>query len=85
LNAARREAVQKKIENLPFLLNNLKRVPEVQSVNKLDGQKVIFRDGSWTLIRLSGTEPVARCYCEARSPGKLKQLRREVERILTSD
>jgi len=29
--------------------------------------KLLFDDDSWVLMRLSGTEPVVRCYCEAHS------------------
>ena len=82
VDPVKREAVQKKIVNLPVLLNNLRQLPKVERENTLDGKKVIFEDGSWTLIRLSGTEPVARLYCEARTPAKLKILRREVEKLL---
>ena len=39
----------------------------VASVNLLDGMKLILEDGSWILVRESGTEPVARVYAEARS------------------
>ena len=82
VHAARREAVQKKIENLSSLLNNLGQFPTVVRENTLDGRKVIFEDGSWLLIRLSGTEAVARCYVEARTPAKLKALGREVEKLV---
>jgi phosphomannomutase len=30
--------------------------------------KLIFTDGSWVLLRLSGTEPLLRLYAEASSP-----------------
>jgi phosphomannomutase len=33
-----------------------------------DGAKLIFEDGSWLLIRASGTEPVVRVYVEAVAP-----------------
>ena len=39
----------------------------VVSTNFRDGFKFIFDDGSWLLIRPSGTEPVLRLYSEARS------------------
>jgi phosphoglucomutase len=39
----------------------------VTSVNRTDGLKLLFGDDSWVLLRLSGTEPVVRCYCEAHS------------------
>lgn len=84
IDASHRERVQKKIENLKTLLNNLNGFPKAAGENNIDGKKVIFEDGSWVLIRLSGTEPVARCYCEARMPAKLKWLRRELERLLTA-
>jgi phosphomannomutase len=31
----------------------------------IDGYKFRLEDGSWLLIRFSGTEPVLRLYCEA--------------------
>jgi phosphomannomutase len=37
----------------------------VASHNFSDGFKYIFEDGSWLLIRPSGTEPVLRLYSEA--------------------
>lgn len=37
-------------------------------VDTLDGVKFYLADGSWLLIRPSGTEPVLRIYAEARSP-----------------
>jgi phosphoglucomutase len=37
----------------------------VVQVNRLDGVKMILEDGSWLLLRPSGTEPVVRLYAEA--------------------
>jgi len=48
----------------------------------IDGMKAIFEDDSWCLVRLSGTEPVARLYVEARSPGALHALARDARRWL---
>jgi phosphoglucomutase len=42
---------------------------------RLDGAKWVGRDGSWALVRPSGTEPLARVYIEARSPARLQELR----------
>jgi phosphomannomutase len=36
-------------------------------VNHLDGAKCIREDGTWLLLRLSGTEPLIRIYAEAMS------------------
>ena len=46
----------------------------VQKVDRTDGLKMICEDGCWVLMRLSGTEPVVRLYCEAASPQELSAL-----------
>lgn len=46
----------------------------VKRIVDMDGFKFILRDQSWIGIRLSGTEPVVRCYAESDSPSKLKNL-----------
>jgi phosphoglucomutase len=53
----------------------------VASVNQVDGLKLIFEDGSWILIRESGTEPVARLYIEARSDADVAALTAECRRL----
>lgn len=47
---------------------------QVTSTNFSDGFKFIFGDGSWLLIRPSGTEPVLRLYSEANDPAKVSAL-----------
>jgi phosphomannomutase len=37
-------------------------------VQTIDGYKYFLADGSWLLVRASGTEPLIRLYTEARSP-----------------
>ena len=39
----------------------------VKSIDRTDGAKFVFADGSWMLLRLSGTEPLLRLYVEAES------------------
>jgi phosphoglucomutase len=46
----------------------------VASVNRTDGVKFIFADGSWLLLRPSGTEPVVRIYAESESADDLEVL-----------
>ena len=42
----------------------------VREVSRMDGCKMLLADGGWLLLRPSGTEPLVRCYAEARSaPG----------------
>ncbi len=43
---------------------------KVAEVNRMDGLKLIFGDGSWVLMRPSGTEPVVRFYAESTTPGR---------------
>ena len=46
----------------------------VESVETLDGTKLLFGDESWLLFRQSGTEPVLRVYAEATSVEKMNEL-----------
>ncbi|MEE8448474.1 MAG: hypothetical protein V3S39_02460 [Thermodesulfobacteriota bacterium] len=41
---------------------------------RVDGLKYFFQDGSWLLIRPSGTEPVLRTYAEASDPDTVREL-----------
>jgi phosphomannomutase len=42
---------------------------KVRGIHSNDGVKYLLEDGSWLLIRPSGTEPVLRVYAEAHDPG----------------
>lgn len=46
----------------------------VASVNRIDGAKFILEDGSWILMRPSGTEPLVRIYAEASNEQELEVL-----------
>ncbi len=59
-----------KLKQDPDSLNHRK----VARVDRTDGLKLAFEDGAWMLVRLSGTEPVARIYCEAPSHIELDDL-----------
>jgi phosphomannomutase len=50
---------------------------KVVSVDRTDGAKFIFDDGSWLLLRLSGTEPLLRLYVEAESASASTKLAKE--------
>lgn len=41
---------------------------EASSIDKMDGLRVEFRDASWGVARMSGTEPLVRLYAEASTP-----------------
>jgi phosphoglucomutase len=47
---------------------------KVVSVDRTDGAKFVFDDGSWILVRLSGTEPIVRLYVEADAASATKKL-----------
>jgi len=46
----------------------------VTSIGTLDGYKFYAEDGSWLLIRFSGTEPLLRIYTETTSPERVQRL-----------
>jgi alpha-D-glucose phosphate-specific phosphoglucomutase len=48
----------------------------------MDGFKFILADGQWVAFRASGTEPVFRCYIEARSKRNLEPLRAACRALL---
>jgi len=50
---------------------------KVVSVDRTDGAKFVFEDGSWMLVRLSGTEPIVRLYVEADSAVATEKLTRQ--------
>ncbi|MCA1567343.1 MAG: phosphoglucomutase/phosphomannomutase family protein [Acidobacteria bacterium] len=67
-------------EILATLPEKLERDPEaisgrrVARTNRADGVKFIFEDGSWLLLRPSGTEPLVRIYAESESEQELEVL-----------
>jgi phosphoglucomutase len=46
----------------------------IKLTNRMDGVKFIFEDGSWILMRPSGTEPLVRVYAETESNKDLEVL-----------
>ena len=63
LTPERMAAFTEKLKGDPTELGGRK----VSQIVRTDGLKLILEDGSWVCYRLSGTEPVVRAYCEARS------------------
>jgi len=49
-------------------------IGDVEDVWKYDGVRVNCKDGSWILIRASGTEPKIRLYAEAKSVERLREI-----------
>lgn len=65
-------------QNIP---NVLAGKPVVES-SLMDGVKLIREDGSWVLIRPSGTEPLVRCYIEARSEDGIAELKQAIHELI---
>ncbi len=51
----------------------------VKRADRIDGLKLVFEDGSWVLMRLSGTEPLLRVYTEAASPAEASRLAEQTQ------
>lgn len=55
---------------------------EVDSISEMEGKKIRLDDGSWFLIRASGTEPLFRLYVEAENMTLLRAIQNEVKAAL---
>lgn len=71
------ELVKRLVQDAPSHIAGL----SVHSVSDLDGVKYVLEDGSWLLIRPSGTEPVLRIYAEARRAEDVSRLLEEGKRL----
>ncbi len=47
-----------------------------------DGYKFLLPNGEWVAFRASGTEPLIRCYIEAKSKAQLDKLRKACQKVL---
>ena len=47
---------------------------KIENINRIDGVKFLFADGSWMLMRPSGTEPLVRIYAESENKEDLEKL-----------
>jgi phosphoglucomutase len=56
----------------------------VKSLDRADGLKMEFEDGSWVLLRLSGTEPLLRVYTEAATQEESTKIAEETKAWITS-
>jgi phosphoglucomutase len=56
---------------------------KVEKFITTDGYKYLLPKGEWVAFRASGTEPLIRCYIEAKSAASLKKLRSACQALLT--
>ncbi len=54
----------------------------IESINRMDGVKFMFTNGSWMLMRPSGTEPMVRIYAESEDKQELEVLLEQGRRYL---
>jgi len=57
---------------------------KVEKLITTDGYKFLLPGGEWVAFRASGTEPLFRCYIEAKSALQLKKLRAACRQLLSS-
>ena len=54
---------------------------KIVNSNTMDGLKLYLDDGSWILIRKSGTEPLLRIYFESSKEEKMKELAENIKQL----
>ncbi|MGI9056769.1 MAG: phosphoglucomutase/phosphomannomutase family protein [Pyrinomonadaceae bacterium] len=72
------KSLQEKLAQEPTEIEGRK----IEKVNRMDGVKFIFEDGSWMLMRPSGTEPLVRIYAETENKEDLEVLIEQGRRYL---
>ena len=65
-------------KNLPIDIAGI----AVKEVGRKDGIKLYLEDGSWVLLRFSGTEPLMRIYVETNSPEKQTEIAAHMEQLI---
>lgn len=70
LTPEREKALKRLLRNAPAKLDGRR----VESTETVDGLKFDLPDDDWLLLRLSGTEPLIRCYAEAGSKKEMRRL-----------
>lgn len=55
---------------------------KVVSTTGIDGKKFVLEDGSWVLIRASGTEPLFRVYVEAEHIDRVRAIQKDIKSLL---
>jgi phosphomannomutase len=55
---------------------------KVEKFITTDGYKFLLPNNEWVAFRASGTEPLIRCYIEAKSQAQLKKLRAACQKVL---
>jgi len=75
------EAKDQLLQKLSKGLDKIGSFP-VEKFITTDGYKFVLAQDEWVAFRASGTEPLIRCYLEAKSKAHLDQLRKACQRLL---
>jgi phosphoglucomutase len=78
LSREQQERLAERLANLPARVAGL----QVVQVGTLEGTKLLLEDGSWLLVRPSGTEPVVRLYMDAHSEKQIDDLTTAARELL---
>lgn len=79
VNPKQKSAILDRLESFaPDSIANQK----ITSKSTMDGLKIVLEDGSWLLIRPSGTEPLFRLYVEASNDEMLKAIQQDTREQL---
>ncbi len=62
----------------------LSRIKLEGKIDRTDGIKAVFDDGSWVIIRPSGTEPMMRVFTEARTLERAEELKSKYAKMVES-
>lgn len=79
LDASEKDGILQRVKNAspPAIAGK-----KVVRINTMDGFKYMLDDGSWLLVRFSGTEPLVRIYTEARSENDVRAILRDGEKLV---
>ncbi len=81
IDANQKDVILRKLKsNLPRIVAGM----DVAKTNLSDGFKFTLTDGSWLLIRFSGTEPLVRIYSEAKSKEQVSAILEEGKSLISS-
>jgi len=64
------------------VMERIRGMVDAPRIESIDGLKLWYDDGSWILIRPSGTEPIIRLYAEAGEPGRVSALIERHKRLV---
>ncbi|MDD3520063.1 MAG: phosphoglucomutase/phosphomannomutase family protein [Actinomycetota bacterium] len=78
-------------EKMEYIINNFKEMKnklienvKISNILTKDGVKLVLENNAWVLLRLSGTEPLIRCYIESRDNGFFNIFKQYIIKFINS-